>query len=125
MTKSESFGSFLEGHRKAQGLTMRGFADTIGVTASYLSDIEKGRRAAPDGKLEDIAKALRLTRSKRGRMYDLAALTHENQVSTDLSGYIMQTDMARVALRRAKEHDLSDQQWRSIIDIIEGRESDQ
>lgn len=104
---------------------MRGFADTIGVTAPYLSDIEKGRRAAPDGKLEDIAKALRLTRSERERMYDLAALTHENQVSTDLSGYIMQTDMARVALRRAKEHDLSDQQWRSIIDIIEGRESDQ
>ena len=46
-------------------------------------------------------------------------------MSTDLSGYIMQTDMARVALRRAKEHDLSDQQWRDIIDIIEGGEADQ
>lgn len=125
MTKSESFGAFLEAHRKTQGLTMRKFADAIGVTAPYLSDIEKGRRAAPDGKLGDIAETLRLSRSERERMYDLAALTRENQVSIDLSGYIMQTDMARVALRRAKEHDLSDQQWRDIIDIIEGGEADQ
>lgn len=56
-------------------------------------------------------------------MFDLAALTRENQVSADLSGYIMETDLARVALRRAKEQDLSDRQWENIINIIEGRDS--
>lgn len=94
----------------------------IGVTAPYLSDIEKGRRAAPDAKLENIADVLHLNREEREKMYDLAALTRENQVSTDLSGYIMETDMARVALRRAKERNLSQQQWADILDIIEGEE---
>ena len=56
-------------------------------------------------------------------MFDLAALTRENQVSADLSGYIMKTDLARVALRRAKEQDLSDRQWENIINIIEGGDS--
>ena len=55
-------------------------------------------------------------------MFDLAARTRDNQVSADLSGYIMETDLARVALRRAKERDLSDKQWKSIIDIIEGED---
>lgn len=114
------FGEFVAQHRKQHGYTMRKFADMIGVTAPYLSDIEKGRRAAPDGKLEEIAAALRLSRVERERMFDLAALTRDNQVSADLTGYIMDTDLARVALRRAKERDLSDTQWRNIIDIIEG-----
>ncbi|WP_244660314.1 helix-turn-helix transcriptional regulator [Corynebacterium belfantii] len=103
--------------------SMRRFADMIGVIAPYLSDIEKGRRAAPDGKLEEIATALKLSRAEREQMFDLAALTRENQVSADLSGYIMETDLARVALRRAKEQDLSDRQWENIINIIEGRDS--
>lgn len=116
------FGKFLADHRKRHEYTMRQFADMIGVTAPYLSDIEKGRRAAPDTKLKDIAAALRLTGAERERMFDLAARTRDNQVSADLSGYIMETDLARVALRRAKERDLSDKQWKSIIDIIEGED---
>lgn len=116
------FGEFVAERRKLHGYTMRRFADMIGVTAPYLSDIEKGRRAAPDGKLEEIASALRLSGVERERLFDLAALTRDNQVSADLTGYIMDTDLARVALRRAKERDLSESQWRSIIDIIEGED---
>ncbi|MDV6239159.1 helix-turn-helix domain-containing protein [Propionimicrobium lymphophilum] len=122
MNDCVKFGEFVAERRKQHGYTMRKFADMIGVTAPYLSDIEKGRRAAPDGKLEEIAAALRLSRVERERMFDLAALTRDNQVSADLTGYIMDRDLARVALRRAKERDLSDSQWRSIIDIIEGED---
>lgn len=116
------FGGFVAERRKQRGYTMRRFADMIGVTAPYLSDIEKGRRAAPEGKLEKIAAVLRLSRVERERLFDLAALTRDNQVSADLTGYIMETDLARVALRRAKERNLSESEWRSIIDIIEGED---
>lgn len=125
MSDNLEFGEFIAERRKQHECTMRQFADMIGVTAPYLSDIEKGRRAAPDSKLEDIAAALRLTSTERERMFDLAAMTRENQVSADLSGYIMETNLARVALRRAKERDLSDKQWESIIDIIEGEDFSQ
>ena len=123
MSDQFEFGGFVAERRKQHEYTMRRFADMIGVTAPYLSDIEKGRRAAPDGKLEEIATALKLSRAEREQMFDLAALTRENQVSADLSGYIMETDLARVALRRAKEQDLSDRQWENIINIIEGGDS--
>ncbi|MDU0479345.1 helix-turn-helix transcriptional regulator [Staphylococcus chromogenes] len=123
MSDQFEFGRFVAERRKQHEYTMRRFADMIGVTAPYLSDIEKARRAAPDGKLEEIATALKLSRAEREQMFDLAALTRENQVSADLSGYIMETDLVRVALRRAKEQDLSDRQWENIINIIEGGDS--
>ena len=123
MSDQFEFGRFVAERRKQHEYTMRRFADMIGVTAPYLSDIEKGRSAAPDGKLERIATALKLSRAESEQMFDLAALARENQVSADLSGYIMETNLARVALRRAKERDLSDRQWENIINIIEGGDS--
>lgn len=108
MSDQFEFGRFVAERRKRHVCAMRRFVDMLGVTAPYCSDIEKGRRAAPDGKLEEIAIALKLSRAEREQMLDLAALTRENQVSADLSGYIMETELARVALRRAKEQDLSD-----------------
>lgn len=114
------FGKFIEAKRKAAQLTMRAFADKADMTASYLSDVEKGRRAAPDSKLEAITAALALTPAEREEMYDLAALTRDDQTPTDLTEYIRETDNARVALRRAKDRNYSDADWQRIIDIIEG-----
>ncbi|WP_353065852.1 helix-turn-helix domain-containing protein [Arcanobacterium hippocoleae] len=124
MNERLTFGQFVTGHRKKLGYTMRQFSDMIGVTTPYLSDIEKGKRAAPDSKLDEIVATLRLTHGECERMFDLAVMTRDNQVSADLAGYIMQTDLARIALRRAKEQDLSDTQWKDIIDLIEGKDSD-
>lgn len=99
---------------------MREFAARIGIKAPYLSDIEKGRRAAPDAKLADIARTLQLGQEDRETMYDLAALTRENQAPTDLTGYINKSSEARFALRRAKERGVDDATWRDIIELIEG-----
>ncbi len=52
-------------------------------------------------------------------MYDLAALTRVDQTPTDLTEYIRETDSARVALRRAKERNFTNQDWQQIIEIIE------
>ncbi|WP_185173008.1 helix-turn-helix transcriptional regulator [Rothia nasimurium] len=114
------FGKFIETKRKNARLTMRAFAEKVDMAASYISDIEKGRRAAPDSKLEIIATALSLTSVEREEMFDLAALTRDDQTPTDLTEYIRETDNARVALRRAKDRNYSDQDWQKIIDIIEG-----
>ncbi|MFD2674892.1 helix-turn-helix domain-containing protein [Gulosibacter bifidus] len=120
MVTPATFGEFIASRRKQAELTMREFADRIRVTAPYLSDIEKGRRAAPDSKLEAIALALKLTQVEREEMFDLAARTRDHQVSIDLTDYIMDTDGARIALRRAKERALTDEQWEQIVKIIEG-----
>lgn len=115
----KAFGRFVEQRRKAADMTMRDFADKVGITAPYLSDIEKGRRSAPDSKLEIISEVLRLSREETAQMYDLAAQTRENQAPADLTDYINETEKARVALRRAKERQVPDSKWDEIISIIE------
>lgn len=114
------FGEFIQEHRKNLGITLRGLATQLTVTPAYMSDIEKGRRYAPDSKLEALASILKLTSAEREEMLDLAARTRVDQVSADLSGYIMETDMARVALRRARDVQLDDDGWEKIIQVING-----
>lgn len=113
-----AFGEFVTRRRKERGMTLRGLADKLGIAPAYLSDIEKGRRYAPDGKLDEMASLLGLVGDEKDLFLDLAALTRVDQVSSDLSGYIMDTDLARVALRRARDAHLSEEGWHHVIETI-------
>jgi len=116
-----AFGKFIEERRKTLGFTLRGFAAELDIAPAYMSDIEKGRRYPPDKKLDDIAKILELQGEDKDRMLDLAAMTKTKTVSFDLPEYIMEKDLARVALRRARSIDLSDDGWQEVIDLINSK----
>ncbi len=45
------FGQFVQERRKRPGITLRGFAEQLDVAPAYMSDIEKGSRYAPTGRL--------------------------------------------------------------------------
>jgi predicted transcriptional regulator len=47
-------GESVKAARKAIGLSLRGLGEKLGVTASYLSDVEKGRRGISLANLEAI-----------------------------------------------------------------------
>lgn len=119
-----AFGKFIEERRKALGFTLRGFAAKLDIAPAYMSDIEKGRRYPPDKKLDEIAAKLTLSDEAKSHMLDLAALTKTKTVSSDLPEYIMEKDLARVALRRAKVGNLSDEGWQEVIDLINKKISD-
>lgn len=114
-----AFGKFIEERRKALGLTLRGFASELDIAPAYMSDIEKGRRYPPDKKLDEIAKILKLNDTEKNSMLDLAAMAKTKTVSSDLPEYIMEKDLARVALRRARDGKLSDEGWQEVIDLID------
>lgn len=118
------FGKFIEERRKALGITLRGLAAELGIAPAYMSDIEKGRRYPPDKKLDDIARILKLEGANKEKLLDMAALTRVNTVSPDLPEYIMEKDLARVALRRAKAGNLSDEGWQEVINLINTKVSD-
>jgi len=120
-----AFGKFIEERRKAKGFTLRGFAAELDIAPAYMSDIEKGRRYPPDKKLDDIARILNLQGDDKDHMLDLAAMTKTKTVSSDLPEYIMEKDLARVALRRARETKLSDEGWREVIDLINRKNDNQ
>jgi len=119
-----AFGKFIEERRKAMGFTLRGFAAELEIAPAYMSDIEKGRRYPPEKKLDEIAEKLKLTDDEKALMLDMAALTKSKTVSSDLPEYIMEKDLARVALRRAKAGNLSDEGWQEVIDLIDKKVSD-
>ena len=114
-----AFGKFIEERRKALGLTLRGFASELDIAPAYMSDIEKGRRYPPDKKLDEIAKILKLNETEKNSMLDLAAMAKTKTVSSDLPEYIMEKDLARVALRRARDGKLSEEGWQEVIDLID------
>lgn len=114
-----AFGKFIEERRKALGLTLRGFAAELDIAPAYMSDIEKGRRYPPDKKLDEIAQILKLNGTEKNSMLDLAAMAKTKTVSSDLPEYIMEKDLARVALRRARDGKLSDEGWQEVIDLID------
>jgi len=119
------FGRFVEQKRKEQGITLRGLAGELELAPSYMSDMEKGRRYPPDrGKLEEIARILKLPKEDKDLMYDLAALAKENTVSPDLPEYIMEKDIVRVALRKARDKNVSDEDWQRVIEIFDNEDGE-
>lgn len=103
-----NFGEYIKLKRMEKGISLRQLASKIGISPSYMSDIEKGRRYAPDKeKLEQIQKVLFVTEEEIQKLYDLAGLSR-NEVPQDLPEYIINNDEIKVLLRRTKESKVDD-----------------
>lgn len=123
---NNEFGQFIEKKRLDKGITLRKFAEQVGIAPAYMSDLENGRRLPPiPEKLETIAKKLSLNEQDTNKMYDLAAAVKTKgtiqPVAADLSKYIADTDVCRVALRKARDLNAGDDVWQEVIKILEER----
>jgi len=120
-----AFGNFVDSKRKGRAtdggdIKLKDIADAMGKTATYLSDIIKGRRNPPEMEmLEKIAAVLMLDEEEKAEMFDLAG-RDRNEVSPDLPEYIMDEKIpyARTALRKAKEKNLGDEFWKNVYKSI-------
>ena len=117
-----SFGEFILERRKKLDMTGRELANKLSISAVYLCDIEKGRKAAlTDETLEKLRLVLCLDEAESEHFYDLAAIAR-NTVSADLPEYIMENEIVRAALRTAKKNNVTDQQWEDFIKKITKQE---
>ena len=117
----QNFGEFLQKKREDQQITLRGMAAKLGVSAPYLSDIEKGRRNPPEmDKLDLIANLLLLTDDDKTIMLDLAGKMR-NTVAPDLPEYIMGRDYVSAALRTARDLDASEADWLRFVEELKQR----
>ncbi|MGL4873463.1 MAG: helix-turn-helix domain-containing protein [Clostridium sp.] len=115
------FGEYIKEKRLEKGISLREFASRVGISPSYLSDIEKGRRNAPnDEKLKKIEKELFVIQKDIDQFYDLAGIS-KNYVATDLSEYIMENKEVRYFLRNTKDDD-KDEFLEDINYIFDNRE---
>ncbi|MCL1830755.1 MAG: helix-turn-helix domain-containing protein [Oscillospiraceae bacterium] len=117
MTRS-NFGSYVKSKRISKGMTLREMAGRLSYSATFWSDVENQRRNPPNlDKLELLADILELTNSERSMLFDLAGKA-ENITPPDLTGYILEKQIVRRALRVAKET-ATDEQWNDFIDRLE------
>ena len=123
------FGNFIDIKRRGRAanggdIMLKDIAAAMGTTATYLSDIIKGRRNPPEMKLlEKISEVLCLSQEEWDEMLDLAG-RDRNETAPDLPEYIMDKDIphVRVALRKATSKGLGDEFWKDVADSIDKKE---
>lgn len=116
----ERFGKFVRERREEKKINLRKLADILDIAPAYMSDIEKSRRYPPDReKIEKIAKALELNQDETNYLFDMAAHAKDNTVSPDLPDYIMENDIVRVALRRARDIEAGKEEWEKLIKVLD------
>lgn len=91
-----TFGSYIRKARLAGGFGQRELARIIGVSPSYLNDIEHSKRPAPSGSFINKISELLLVESDK--LNDLAGLT-KNSVPPDIERYLMNNVAASSLLR--------------------------
>ena len=116
----KTFGTFIKEKRLEKGINLRKLAELLVLAPAYISDIENGNRNSPSpDKMEKLVEILGLNEEERNEMYDLAAKDRDNTVAPDISQYVKSNDLVRVALRKARNLNLGEQEWLKIIENME------
>ena len=128
-TKNMRYGQFLKAKRisDSRELTLKDVAAELGVSFSYVSDIEQGRRKPYDEvKTQKLIEFLKLSEDEVALMYDLAA-KENSKIPRDLDDIMMYTEageMARFALRMTKKGIINDDDWKQFIRYIKVKETE-
>ena len=122
--KRMRFGDFIKRKRMSdpRELTLSDMSKELGISISFLSDIENRRRRPFDPeKMEIFARFLDLSEEETARMYDLAS--YENgEVPYDIEETLMYDrvgNYARFALRQTKAGNATEEDWKRFIREIE------
>jgi len=108
---------YVKTRREELGKSIRGLAVGLGIGPAYLNDIEKDNRSAPEKHLADMVKALQITGEAVDYFYDLAGKSRKDNFP-DLTPYIGEKPIARMALRKARDLNIPDTKWQEFIDSL-------
>ena len=115
--KGLTFGQYLQKRRSELGISMRKFAEQVGYSPQYQSDIEWGSRSVPEREwLDKIIKALQLSTEEERCAYDLAASERgQGTIAQDTTNYIRENPIVVRALRTAKDAGAGVAEWEAFI----------
>ena len=105
--KETTFGSYIKTLRLNRGLGLRELARQLGISAPYLSDLEKDKRAAPRMSLIRAIKKILAADSEI--IYDLAGKSR-NTIASDIEHLLIAKPEIVSLLRSANFFSLSKQQ---------------
>ena len=105
------FGLFIRELRIKKNIGQRDLAKKIGVSPSYLNDIEKEKRSAP--KLAVIKKLSKYLETNLDELNDLAGVS-KKEVAPDISEYMEKNPKIISLIRSIKNNNLNETQIESI-----------
>lgn len=105
---SESLGDRLKRTRSSRGLGLRGTANLVGVSPTYLSRVENNLEAPTEEKIQKLAEVL-------GDNFD-ELMRLAGKVPTDVAEVIKADSGMPAFLRRAREENLSAEQLTKMLD---------
>lgn len=117
------FGAFLQQKRKALGISQRVFAQLVGISYSYISSIETGKRPAPSyDVLIKMENELRLKTKERELFEHLAAKSRAvPTVSPKIANYVNNNDCVLQALSFAEKNNIEEREWQEFLNRIKQR----
>ena len=117
-----NFGELLAALREEHNFTLRELARQLGVSAPFLSDVEKNRSAPlTKDRLDKVAEILHLNTDEKTAMFDLVG-RQRNTVAPDLPDYIMGRDYVAAALRTARDLNAGEAEWLKFVEDLKKRE---
>jgi len=111
LISNEIFGSLIRKLRIEREIGQRELANKIGIAASYLNDLEKGKRSAP--KQIVIKKLSKLLKIDIRKLNDLAGISKGN-VAPDIKEYIQNNPSIVSLIRSIKQNNLDQDQIEKI-----------
>lgn len=114
-TEAKTFGGYLRRLRGTRGVGQRELARRLGISASYLNDLEKDNRAAPRPELiKAIAEELE---ADHERIFDLAGKSR-NDLPHDVVEIVRRKPKAVGLLRAIEAYGLGDTEISGFTDMI-------
>lgn len=126
---SNQFGTFISEKRKKKNLTIRYLAQILNISASYLCDLEQGRKLPPqDDKTnlyDDLVIVLNLDDEEIQQMRVAVDndLAEKSRTSPDMVNYISKNEEARIAFRQIKELEPTDNELKEVIEMLRNKMS--
>lgn len=117
---SNEFGAFLQQKRKALGISQRVFAELVGISYSYISSIETGKRPAPSAKIiKNMERELKLKRKEKELFEHLAAKSRAlPTVSPKIASYVNNNDYVFQALSFAESNNIDGRDWQEFLNSL-------
>lgn len=110
------FGKELRKLRVDKDQNIHDMAKKLGISISYLSSIESGKRKIPDGMTELIIKKYRLNKERSNELR-MAEADSSKEIDIDLSNVSVEQRRLVFALSR-KIDEISDEECLSILDKL-------
>jgi len=121
------FGNYISNKRKEKNITLRTMAKDLNISVSYLSDLEQGHKMPPNSSTErykdlinSIMNYLNMDEAEKQLCLNYADndLIKKGYILSDITNYMEKNPMASVALRKAKDLNYSDEDWKKIIEDL-------